>query len=198
MAEWLDLFCGELTRRFGEPPDPAAVRAGCGWVEEIHARAAALLEPASLREMPPEEAYARLKAIRLPGCRLSLVKLGKANEAPQVVESLVRLLETPGDLREKFRAAKIPQAGVVTVTQLLCAAKPHRFIVRNTALTRAVARVAPFYTRRALDEMRYEEFLDLCRALAGALEGRLAPAGLGEWARRHRFLLLYAVLTEGR
>lgn len=196
MPDWSDAVRRFLAGRYGDPPDPDAVRERAGWVEPHHARARERLTPEALAAEPPGAVYAKLRELALPGAPVNLVKLGKANEAERIVESLRRLVETKGDLAAKMRAAKIPQAGIVTLTELLTAAKPQRFCIRNTGFTRALAQVVPLYTRRALDELAYEDFLDICRELAKATEAWLAPAGLGEWARTHRFLVLYALLVD--
>lgn len=197
-AAWGDLHRRKLAARWGEAPAAEAVREDVGWVEALHQQAAGLLCPEALRARPAHEIYGDLKALQVPGCRLSLVKLGKANEAEAVVAAILRLLETPGHLAEKFHAAKIPQTGMASLTELLCLAKPARFMLRNTAVLRGLAAVVPFYSRRALAELEYEDFLDICRELARVQEALLEPCGLTPWARAHRFLLLYAVLATGR
>jgi len=146
--------------------------------------------------MDPPAVYARLRTLSVPRCPIRITNLGRENQAAGVADALLRLLETPGEFEEKYRAAKIPQAGVVTITEILCVAKPMRFVLRNTRFTKALAKVIPFYTPRGLDELAYEDFLTLCRELARVLETALAAVGLGDWARTHRFLLLYAVLTD--
>lgn len=196
MTGWGDLYRGLLVRKLGAVPDGAAARERYAWVERLHGLARELLEPARLRELPAAEVYAGIKALAVPQCHIRPTNLGRENQASDVVEMLLKLLETPGDFAQKYRAAKVPQAGVVTITELLCLAKPQRFAIRNAAFTRAVAKAIPFYTRRAVEELVYEDFLDFCRELAKVQEAYFAAAGLGEWALAHRFLLLYAILTE--
>jgi hypothetical protein len=198
MADWSALFRDFLETRFAGLPDADAIREEFAWVTDLHELARERLDPQALEAMEPGEVYGLLKSLSVPGCPIRISNLGRTNEAPQVTEALVHLLRTPGDLRQKFRAGKIPQAGVVTLSEILCIAKPHRFILRNTALSRALAKVVPFYSRRALEELAYEEFLDICRELAKVQETFLSPMELGQWARDHRFLLLYAVLTPPR
>jgi hypothetical protein len=65
-------------------------------------------------------------------------------------------------------------------------------------MTRALAKVVPLYPRKALEELAYEDYLDICAELAKVLQEYLTPVGLGEWAKEHRYLLLYAMLTEKR
>lgn len=198
MATWGDAFRELLVRSLGARPEADPIRARFGWIEELHRRAAALLDPEVLPALSPRELYAGLSALHLPGSAIRVTNLGRENEAEGVKDALHRLLTDQGGFAEKFRAAKIPQAGVVTLSELLTLAKPHRFVCRNTAFTRALAKVIPVYSRRALEELPYDDFLDLCRSLCELLEAHLAPAGLAEWVRQYRYLLLYAILTEPR
>jgi len=195
MPAWSDLFLGFLRRELGEAPDGAAVSERYRWVSDLHARAREALRPETLRALPEHGIYACLESLSIPGCAVRMTNLGRTNDARRVAESILVLMETPGGFEAKFRAAKVPQAGVVTLTQILCAAKPMRFFVRNAAFTRAAATVIPLYPRKALEELAYDDFLDLVAELARLLEAHLAPAGLAAWAREHRYLLLYAVLT---
>lgn len=195
MGHWRDLFVDFLKERFGEVPEAGSFQERFSWVSEGHARARTLLTPETLQSMPPEEVYACLKSLAVPACPIRLTNLGKVNEAAGVVEMLVKLLTVPGNFREKYRAAKIPQTGVVTITELLSVAKPMRFVLRNAMMTRALAKVVPLYQRRELEELSYEDFMDICSELAKVLQEYLTPAGLAEWAKEHRYLLLYAVLT---
>lgn len=193
MADWRELLAQELTARFGV--DLSGVEQHCSWVPQLAVSAAELLAPASLRVMPPAEVYDRLRALGIPQCPIRIAHLGRVNDAERIVEALLRLLETPGGIDEKFRAAKFPQAGIVTLTELLCVARPLRFICRNTLFTRALAKIIPLYSARALGELPYEEFLDICREPCLVLEK--APGLTGVWAKQYRYLLLYAAVTVG-
>lgn len=193
MAEWSGLFDRHMERLLAGL-DRDAFLERFGWVEEYAARAAALLSPENLASMPPQEIYAGLDSINVPQCQVRMTNLGRVNMAREVVDGIGALLSEPGDFARKYRAGKIPQAGIVAMSQILCLARPHRFVVRNAPFTRALAKQTPFYTAKALDELGYEEFLDICRELAKVAEARLKPLGLGDWAQRHRFLLLYALL----
>ncbi|MDR3077918.1 MAG: hypothetical protein LBV15_04040 [Planctomycetota bacterium] len=197
MSAWLDAFAGFLDRLLAGL-DAGAFLTRYGWVEAHAKTAERLLSPDSLAAMPPEKIYAALDSLRAPGCQVRMTNLGRVNQAAEVVAGVAALLAKPGDFAEKCRAGKIPQAGTVTLSQILCLARPHRFAIRNAPFTRALAKQTPFYTARGLDELGYEEFLDLCRELSRAVENRLEPLGLKEWASRHRFLLLYALLLPGR
>jgi hypothetical protein len=194
MPAWSDAF-----ERFLEGSlaglDRGSFLARHGWVEEYARKAETLLAPERLAAMPAAEIYAALDAINVPGCQVRLTNLGRANQAAEVVAGVAALLEKPGDFAEKCRAGKFPQAGTVALSQILCLARPHRFAIRNAPFTRALAKQVPFYTARALDELGYEEFLDICRELSRSLERRLRPLGLGEWAAKRRFLLLYSLLA---
>ncbi len=192
---WSDDFRRFLHKQWGATPDAEALQEQYAWVTELHLKARELLAPAALRAFSPPEVYQRLLTLSVPRCPIRVANLGRENQASEIVEALVRLMETPGGFEAKFAAAKIRQTGVVTLTELLCVAKPVRFMLRNTRLTRAAARVIPLYTARGLNEIEYEDFLDLCRELARLLEETCSTVGLGDWAKTHRFLLLYAVLT---
>ncbi len=194
MADWSDLFYNELAARFGVEVDAEAFARKFSWVREFHERAAAVLNPEFLQSMQPEDIYKELKSLTIPECPIRMTNLGRANSAAQVVDSLIKLLSVQGGFEEKYRAAKFPQAGLVTLTELLCVARPHRFICRNTAFTRALTRVVPFYSKKALDELGYEEFLDICTELVKVMLNYLGSGS--EWAVQVRYLLLYATLTE--
>ena len=194
MAAWEDLFRRELCRRFGEPVVVAEFRRRFSWVIEFHEQAARVLNPEYLQSMPAQSVYAELKALTISECPIRVTNLGRANSAQQVVDSLVRLLVTQGSFEEKYRAAKFPQAGMVTLTEILCVARPHRFICRNTAFTRELSKVVPFYTKKALDELAYAEFLDICRELVKIMKAYLEPEI--DWVDKVRYLLLYSILTE--
>ncbi len=196
MTNWSDAFQRFLDARLGSAPERNQVTARFQWVEDLHRESRDILSLEALRQMPPPEVYARLKALSVPRCPIRLTNLGRVNDAERVKESLIRLLETPGNFAEKYKAAKFPQAGVVTLTEILCVVKPMRFILRNAMFTKELAKVVPLYTRRGLQELPYEEFLDICRELARITQQHLIPAGLADWAKTHRFLLLFAVLTE--
>ncbi|MDR1535899.1 MAG: hypothetical protein LBU64_12535 [Planctomycetota bacterium] len=194
MPGWAEVFDAHL-RRLLDGLDGPKFLARHGWVEDYARRAERLLSPENLAALPPGKIYAALESLRIPGCRARAADLGRANTAAEVVAAVRGLLEKPGGFEEKCRAGKIPRAGVVTLSQMLCLARPHRFAIRNAAFTRELARRLPLYTARGLDELGYEEFLDLCRELSRLVEARLKPLGLEPWAVRHRFLLLYALLA---
>jgi hypothetical protein len=178
--------------------DRSGILARFGWVEEYAEKAKRLLSPESLDARPAGEIYAVLDSLNVPGCQVRMTNLGRANRAGDVVAGIAALLAKPGDFAEKFRAGKFPQAGAVALSQILCLARPHRFAIRNRPFTRALAKAVPYYTVRALDELEYEEFLDICRELFHAVEARMRNAGLGEWAAKYRFLLLYALIAVDR
>ncbi|MCD8139657.1 MAG: hypothetical protein LUE17_07755 [Planctomycetaceae bacterium] len=194
MAAWADVFDTSV-KNLLDGLDTEAIMARYGWVEEFSRRASELLSPATLATMPPHEIYAALDAINAPKCQVRMTNLGRVNDAGQVVEGITALLAKPGDFAAKYRAGKIPQAGTVTLSQILCLARPDRFAIRNTPFTRALAKQIPLYSAKALDELGYEEFLDICRELTRVMVARFTRAGLGEWASRYRFLLLYALLV---
>lgn len=194
MAEWSAIFAAHV-RAILSGLDRDGFMERFGWVEDLSRRAAAALSPEALAAAQPEEIYRTLDGLNVPGCRIRMTNLGRMNQAEEVVAGVRRLLEAPGDFAVKYRAGKIPQAGVVTLTEILSLARPHRFVIRNAAFTRALAKQVPFYSKRALDELGYEEFLDICRELAKVAEEEVKPLGLGEWARERRFLLLYALLA---
>lgn len=176
--------------------DAGQIRERYAWVDELADKAALTLSAEEFERMPPEEIYSRLDALNVPQCQIRMTNLGRMNQADTVFAAIKRMLSEPGDFKEKYRAGKIPQAGMTTLTQVLSVARPHRFAIRNAVMTRAIAKVTPFYTARAVDELGYEEYLDLCRELAKGMESWMDKAGLGEWARKRRFLLLYAILTS--
>ena len=195
MADWSTLFDRQV-KSLLDGLDRERFLERFGWVSEYVDRAAAALSPDSLAKSPPETIYSTLDTLNIPGCQVRMTNLGRVNQADEVVEGIGRLLAQPGDFAVKYRAGKIPQAGVVTLTQILSLARPHRFVIRNAKITRALAKCIPFYTARALDELGYEEFLDLCRELSRVVEINLKPLGLGDWAGKYRFLLLYALLVN--
>lgn len=195
MADWLDAFRSHCVLTLPQDMASASVQEQFAWVTSLHAQAREALAPARLRAEPPHTIYAALQTLSFPQCPLRVVNLGKANAAQQVVDGLLLLLETAGDFEDKFRAARFPQAGMVTVSELLCAAKPARFCIRNTALLRAVAKVMPLYPMGALREMPYAEFLDLMREMARAMTAHFAHFDMETWAEEHRFLALYAILV---
>lgn len=194
MASWSDLFDGHMKSLLNGLTREEFL-AQYGWVEEYSQKAAEILSPGNLSSMPPHDIYAALDSLNVPACQVRMTNLGRMNDARQVVEGIAAMLAQPGDFAQKYRAGKIPQAGIVTLTQILCLAMPHRFAIRNAPFTRGLAKQIPFYSAKALDELGYEEYLDLCRELARVAEERLAPFGLREWAVNHRFLLLYALLV---
>ncbi len=194
MTAWSDLFSRHLEQLFsGMGADDILAR--YGWVEEYARMAEELLSPGNLAAMPPQEIYASLDAMNVPKCQVRMTNLGRVNDADQVIQGITALLSKPGDFAAKYRAGKIPQAGTVALSQVLSLARPDRFAIRNAPFTRALARQVPLYSARALDELGYEEFLDICRELTRVVEEKLKPLGLGEWALRYRFLLLYALLV---
>ncbi len=194
MAKWSDLFAKHLALHLA-PLSRAEVLERYGWVQEYAEKAREILAPERLRGMPAQEIYAALDRLNVPLCQIRMTNLGRMNQAEEVIAALRRLLSEPGDFAVKYRAGKIPQAGVVTLSQILCLAQPMRFAIRNTPFTRALAKQVPFYTAKALDELDYEAYLDVCRELARVAEEALKPAGLQEWGERHRFLFLYALLA---
>ena len=193
MKSWSDLFDRHLEGLLAGL-DREGFLARYGWVADYAGKAGELLSPSSLAAMPPEKIYAALDSLNVPKCQVRMTNLGRANRADEVVAGVAALLAKPGDFAEKCRAGKIPQAGKVTLSQILCLARPQRFAIRNASFTRGLAKQAPYYSAKALDELGYEEFLDICRELARVAEARLKPIGLAEWAAEHRFLLLYALL----
>jgi hypothetical protein len=197
---WTDAFVDFARQKFAGLPD-AKIAERWRWVDDLAADAAATLAPDNLRRMPPAEIYGHLRRLSFNGTPIRLTNLGRANDAERIVEALVKLLGTAGDFTARYRAAKFPQAGLVTLTEILCAARPTRFVCRSASFTRALAKVTPLYGYAALTEMGYEEFLDLCRALSGALESFPENAqGGGASVRRRakdlRYLWLYATLTD--
>ncbi len=194
MTAWSDLFATHLdTLLTGMDKD--AILERYGWIAEFAEKASEALSPASLAERPPEQIYALLDSIRLPKCQVRMANLGRMNQAQDVVDGIAALLKQPGDFAVKYRAGKIPQAGVVALSQILTLARPDRFAIRNAPFTKALAKQIPFYTAKALDELGYEEYLDICRELARIAVAAMKQRGLGEWAERYRFLLLYALLV---
>ncbi len=194
MAEWADLFKDELVCKYGERVDAPAFKQRFEWVLAFSERAKTVLAVEHLQSMAAPEVYKELKALTIPECPIRLTNLGRANSAQQVVEALVRLLATPGGFEAKYRAAKFPQAGVVTISEILCVSRPHRFICRNRAFSRALAQVVPFYSVKALEELGYSEFMDICSELVKVLLAYLEPEI--SWAAGVKYLLLYATLTE--
>ena len=195
MPEWRDLFLSHLQAKW-LGLGAGGLKPAWAWVSELNGRAKEILSIERLRAEPPQNIYNSLKNLSFPQCPMRIAHLARVNEAPRIVAALVKLLESPGNFEEKMAAAKFPQAGVVTLTELLGAVKPQRFCIRNTALTRAAAKVVPFYSPRALNELPYEEYLDTMRELTFILEAALRPLGMEEWAKQHRFLALYASLVE--
>lgn len=193
-SAWSDIFAGYLDKILAGTKAEGFL-ARYGWVEEYAHRAEALLSPENLASCPPHEIYAALDSLNVPQCQVRMTNLGRANQAQDVVMRIAALLSCPGEFADKYKAGKFPQAGIVTLTQILSLARPHRFVIRNAPFTRALAKQIPFYSAKALDELGYEEFMDICRELARVLEDKLKPLGLMEWATRHRFLLLYALLA---
>ena len=197
MAAWSDLFAKHLENEFAGLGRETFLQR-YGWVEEASREAKRLLSPENLSSMPAQEIYAALDSLKLPKCQVRMTNLGRVNAAEEVLAGIAALLSQPGDFAKKYRAGKIPQAGVVTLSQILTLVQPQRFAIRNTPFTRALAKQIPLYTVRALDELGYEEYLDFCRELGRILEAAAKKLGLGAWAVEHRFLLLFAVLvTEG-
>lgn len=195
MASWTDLFERHLVE-LCDGLDREGFMQRYGWVEDHASRAAALLSPENLSSMPPQEIYAALDSLTLPHCQIRMTNLGRVNASEDVVAGIRGLLEKPGDFAAKYRAGKIPQAGIVTLTQILTLARPDRFAIRNTPMTRALAKQIPFYSVKALDELGYEEYLDICRELTRPLvAGTKALTPSPSWSQDYRFLLLYAVLT---
>jgi hypothetical protein len=194
MSGWGDLFGKYLANEFAGL-DKEAFLLTYGWVEQASLAARRLLSQENLATMPPQEIYAALDAINLPKCQIRMTNLGRVNAAEEVLDGIAKLLSQPGDFAQKYRAGKIPQAGVVTLSQILTLVQPQRFAIRNAPFTRALAKQIPLYTARALDELAYGEYLDFCRELARVQEAAVKKFGLAQWAVEHRFLLLYAVLV---
>ncbi len=194
MANWSDLFAKHIVSTL-LPLPKEEILARYGWVQDYVDKARAILSAKNLAEMPAQEIYAALDRLKVPLCQIRMTNLGRVNQAEEVIDGIKRLLREPGDFAVKYRAGKIPQAGVVTLSQILSLVQPQRFAIRNTPFTRALAKQIPFYTAKALDELDYEAYLDLCRELARVAEEGLKPAGLKEWGERHRFLFLYALLA---
>jgi hypothetical protein len=194
MAGWSDLMMRHVDTLL-DGMDRDAILARYGWVEEYAGRAGEALSPESLAGTPPEKIYRTLDSIRLPKVQVRMTNLGRMNQAEDVVAGIAALLSEPGDFARKYRAGKIPQAGVVALSQILTLARPDRFAIRNAPFTRALAKLIPLYTAKALDELGYEEYLDMCRELARVAVLAFKNRGLGEWAERYRFLLLYALLV---
>lgn len=194
MAEWTDLFDRHLDGLFSGL-DSDAFMQRYGWVEEYAVRAAEILSSENLSSMQPQQIYAALDSLRLPHCQIRMTNLGRVNSAEEVVDGIRNLLEKPGDFSAKYRAGKIPQAGIVTLTQILTLARPDRFAIRNAPMTRAIAKQIPFYSAKALDELGYEEYLDICRELTRPLILHTKSLTPPSWTQNHRFLLLYAILT---
>ncbi len=194
MAKWGDLFGKYLANEF-DGLDREAFLERYGWVEAASLEARRLLSQENLSSMPPQDIYAALDSIKLPKCQIRMTNLGRMNAADEVIDGIRALATQPGDFAAKYRAGKIPQAGVVTLSQILTLLQPQRFAIRNAPFTRALAKQIPLYTARALDELGYGEYLDFCRELARVLESAVQPLGLAPWAVEHRFLLLYAVLV---
>jgi len=194
MGNWNDDFQNYFAGNI--PTDKCQILEQFAWVETLHQKAVLILDPTRMEEMDPTEIYHEIEELSVPECAIRVTNLGRMNQAADVVESLIRLMKTQGGFDAKYRAAKIPQAGVVTVSELLCLAKPHRFFIRNTAFTKALAKVVPFYSKRGLDELAYNDLLDIVKQLTLVQEKWFADSELGEWAKKLRYLLLYAVLTH--
>ncbi len=194
MADWADLYKNELTSKYGKTVNASEFTERFSWVLDFHDKASIVLNPEYLSSMPAPDIYKELKALTIPQCPIRMTNLGRANSADKVVDSLIKLLTTQGGFEEKYSAAKFPQAGMVTITEILCVARPHRFICRNTAFSKALTRVVPFYTKKALDELHYQEFLDICSELVKVLLDYLEPDI--KWAKNVKYLLLYSTLTE--
>lgn len=194
MADWTALVDAFIKNKLVDLDREAFIKR-YGWVEEYSSRAKEALGGEKLESSKPEEIYALLDSLNVPGCQVRMTNLGRMNQAREVVDGIKRLLDEPGDFAVKYRAGKIPQAGVVTLTQILSLARPHRFVIRNAPFTRALAKLVPLYSMKALNEFGYEEFLDICREITKIVETNLADLRLSEWAREKRFLLLYALLV---
>lgn len=194
MADWTALVDAFIKNKLVDLDREAFIKR-YGWVEEYSSRAKEALGGEKLESSKPEEIYALLDSLNVPGCQVRMTNLGRMNQAREVVDGIKRLLDEPGDFAVKYRAGKIPQAGVVTLTQILSLARPHRFVIRNAPFTRALAKLVPLYSMKALNEFGYEEFLDICREITKIVETNLADLQLSEWAREKRFLLLYALLV---
>lgn len=193
MADWTEAVMKFTAAKIADL-SAEDITARWGWVDMLGEKAAQLLTPERLKSIDPVTIYDDLRQLGIAQCPIRLANLGRVNDAGRIVEALRKLLETPGGFAEKYRAAKFPQAGMVTITEILCVARPARFICRNTAFTRALAKVTPFYGYAALNEMNYEEFLDICRVLTDKLEEFPSPE-IARRTKQWRFLWLYALLT---
>ncbi|GHS90525.1 hypothetical protein FACS1894139_00580 [Planctomycetales bacterium] len=192
---WTDAFA-DLARQKFAGLTAAEITERWAWVDNLATDAATVLEPENLRRMPPAEIYEHLRRLSFNGVPIRLTNLGRVNDAERIVEALIKLLTTPGDFAARYRAAKFPQAGLVTLTEILCAARPTRFVCRSSGFTRALAKATPLYSYAALNEMGYEEFLDLCRVLSDELVNFPDNGGVvRRRAQNYRYLWLYAVLT---
>lgn len=191
---WTDLFNDELIKKFGQNPDADKFQQTFLWVDELYEKALNVLNPDKLASMPPQDVYAELKELSIPQCPFRVAHFGRATDSESIVESLIKLLTVQGGLEEKYRAAKFPQAGVVTITEILCIARPTRFICRNAAFTKALAKIVPLYSKKALDELPYREYLDICREMIRVVEEYIPEKK--EWIDSRRYLLLYAILTS--
>ena len=193
MKKWSELFLKYLIHHF---PSPTVLRERFHYVETIVQHAAQLFNHDSFFSMPPEKIYEKLNSIQLPECSIRMTNLGRMNEAGHIVEKLYTLVSTAGDFETRMNAAKFPQAGVVTLSAILCVARPRLFILRNTPLTKALSKVVPFYSARALTELGYSEFLDICNELSNVLEEWANLPDIVTWIRSHRFTLLYCILVN--
>lgn len=194
MAEWGGLIKESLEERFSSLSNDEILE-NFSWVVEVNQSANKFLTVDALDELSPGELYENLSRLSIPGCKLRITNLGKANDAERIKESLIKLLSIQGGFEEKFRGSKFPQAGIVTVSEILCILKPHRFFIRNTAFINGLAKVVPFYGKRALSELSYNDLYDICNELAKVMGQFFSGKGLHDFATRYKFLLLYAVLT---
>jgi hypothetical protein len=196
MADWKELAAEKIKGKTGKVSSSDDIMEKWGWVESKASFARGVLSSNHLQEVQPSKLYSELNALSFSGCKIRITNLGRENNAERIRESLLKLVSTKGGFEEKFYAAKFPQAGKVTLTELLCLYRPMRFAIRNSAFTKALAGIVPLYGKKALDELPYEEYLDICRELSKIIEDIFSAFSLCDWAKEHRFLLLYAVLTE--
>ncbi|MHC4870336.1 MAG: hypothetical protein ACYTFY_00660 [Planctomycetota bacterium] len=195
MSEWSGIFKQYLNKKFAEK-NSEYILSDYSWIKDIHEKAIALFNSEKLASIEPAELYKSLSELSIPQCRIKVVNLGKANDAARIIASLKALFSIQGDFEKKFKESKFPQAGIVTVSEILCVTKPIRFFIRNTAFTKGLAEVVPFYSAKAVRELSYNDLFDICNELAKVMIGFFNEKGLAEFAAEYKFLLLYAVLTD--
>ncbi len=194
MKKWSDDFNCYLEKKL-DVLDKNSLLDKFSWVEDVYNRANCLLSPKALNSISPNELYAGLVALSVPGFKIKVTNLGRENNVERIRESLITLITEQGDFEQKYRASKFPQAGRVTVSELLGITKPIRFYFKNAAFTRGLAQVVPFYTKKAIDELSYDDLYDICNELSRIMIEFFTNKGCGDFARKYKFLLLYALLV---